>query len=128
MRRHAATTKMTASSRSCLGHFKGEAAMTEETTKLKLVPDDLEAAPIAKPEAFSLDKFKTRRAPAVANVETLQTALPHHSISLGKDFVRLHPDEAKYWSEELCFVNVPIKGQKNSTLHLIDEELATRFL
>jgi len=102
--------------------------MTEETTKLKLVPDDLEAAPIAKPEAFSLDKFKTRRAPAVANVETLQTALPHHSISLGKDFVRLHPDEAKYWSEELCFVNVPIKGQKNSTLHLIDEELATRFL
>jgi len=44
------------------------------------------------------------------------------------DFVRLHPDEEKYWSPELCFVNVPIKGQKRDTLHLIDEELAMRYL
>src|SRR5262249_15194275 len=63
-----------------------------------------------------------------ANVETLQTALPHYTISQAKDFVRLHPDETKYWSPELCFVNVPIKGQKNNTLHLIEEELAMRFL
>ena len=39
------------------------------------------------------------------------------------------PDEAHaYWSAELCFVNVPIKGQKNDTLHLIVEDLALRFL
>jgi hypothetical protein len=45
--------------------------------------------PIAKPRAFDLDKFKSKRAAAVANVETLQTGLPHHNISQAKDFVRL---------------------------------------
>jgi hypothetical protein len=64
----------------------------------------------------------------MANVETLQTALPIDSIAQAKDFVRLHPDEENYWSDELCFVNVPVKGQKRDTLHLIDEELAMRFL
>jgi hypothetical protein len=53
--------------------------------------------------------------------------LPHYRISDAKDFVRLHPDEA-YWSDELCFVNVPIKGQKHDTLHLITEDLAMRYL
>jgi hypothetical protein len=75
-----------------------------------------------------LDKFKSKHAAALANVETLQTALPHHSISQAKDFVRLHPDEDNYWSPELCFVNVPIKGSKRDTLHLIEETLAMRFL
>jgi hypothetical protein len=84
-----------------------------------------EAMTIAKPSAFGLDKFKSKHAAALANVET---ALPHHSISQAKDFVRLHPDEAAYWSPELCFVNVPIKGQKRDTLHLIDEDLAMRYL
>jgi hypothetical protein len=84
---------------------------------------------IPKPtSAFDLNKFKSKRAAAMANVETLQTALPHHSISQAKDFVRLHPNEETHWSPELCFVNVPIKGQKRDTLHLIDEELAMRFL
>ena len=64
----------------------------------------------------------------MANVETLQTGLPHHNIAQAKDFVRLHPDEEVYWSPELCFVNVPIKGQKRDTLHLIDEDLAMRYL
>jgi hypothetical protein len=83
---------------------------------------------IAKPSAFDLKKFVSKRSAAVASVETLQTALPHHSISQAKDFVRLHHDENAYWSPELCFVNVPIKGMKRDTLHLIDEELAMRFL
>lgn len=101
--------------------------------KLNIVPDEQasrneETILIAKPGAFNLDKFKSKRAPALANVETLLTALPHHSISQAKDFVRLHPDEAAYWSPELCFVNVPIKGAKRDTLHLIDEELAMRYL
>jgi hypothetical protein len=83
---------------------------------------------IPKPSTFSLDKFKSKRAAAVANVDTLPGALLHHSIAQAKDFVRLHPDEDRYWSPELCFVSVPIKGQKRETLHLIDEELALRFL
>jgi hypothetical protein len=101
--------------------------MTDEARKPKLELVD-ENTPIAKPSGFSLDKFKSKRAAAVANVETLQPALPHHSISAAKDFVRLHPDEVSYWSPELCFVNVPIKGQKRDTLHLVDEDLATRHL
>lgn len=86
------------------------------------------AVPIAKPSAFSLDKFKSKRAATVAGVETLQAGLPHHKLAQAKDFVRLHPDEDTYWSPELCFVNVPIKGQKRDTLHLIDEELALQYL
>jgi hypothetical protein len=83
---------------------------------------------IAKPSSFDLDKFKSKRAAGVASVETLPTALPHHGISQAHDFVRLHPDETQYWSAELCFVDVPIKGQKRDTLHLINEELAMRYL
>jgi hypothetical protein len=45
-----------------------------------------------------------------------------------RDFVRLHPDEESYWSAEFCFVNVPVKGQKRDTLHLIDEDIAEAFL
>jgi hypothetical protein len=82
---------------------------------------------IAKPEGAFLDKFKSKQAAAIANVETLLAALPVHKLSEAKDFVRLHPNES-YWSPELCFVNVPIRGQKRDTLHLIEESLALRFL
>jgi hypothetical protein len=74
--------------------------MTDEARKPKLEVVD-ESISIAKPSAFSLDKFKSKRAAAAANVETLQPALPHHGIAAAKDFVRLHPDEARYWSPEL---------------------------
>jgi hypothetical protein len=97
--------------------------MTEKAN-LKIVQ---EGQGIAKPKGFSLDKFKSKRA-AAANVETLLGALPHHSISQAKDFVKLHPDEEEYWTSELCFVNVPIKGVKRDTLHLIDEDLALQYL
>jgi hypothetical protein len=83
---------------------------------------------IPKPSGFSLDKFKSKRPAVVAGVQTLSTGLPHYKIATAKDYVRLHPDEETYWSPELCFVNVPIKGQKRDTLHLIDEELAVRYL
>ena len=86
------------------------------------------ATTVKKPGAFTLDRFKTKRAAAIANVETLPTALPHHGIAQAKDFVRLHPDEDEYWSDELCFVSVPIVGAKTNTLHLIAEELAERHL
>jgi hypothetical protein len=100
-------------------------------TKPKLVSEASspeEAASIAKPSGFSLDKFKSKRAAAMEGVLTLQTALPVHRIAEAKDFVRLHPDEEEYWSSELCFVNVPIKGVKRDTLHLIEEDLAMEYL
>jgi hypothetical protein len=83
---------------------------------------------IAKPDEFSLDQFKSKRAPTIASVGTLQAALPHHSMAQAKDWVRLHPDEDEYWSSEFCFVNVPIQGQARETLHLIDEVLAMAHL
>ena len=82
---------------------------------------------VPKPGAFDLNKFKSKRADAIANVDTLQTGLPVSSMSQAKDFVRLHPHE-DYWSPELCFVMVPIKGAKRDSLHLIEEDLAMRFL
>jgi hypothetical protein len=82
---------------------------------------------VAKPSGFDLNKFKSKRADAIANVATLQTGLPVSNMSQAKDFVRLHPDE-DYWSPELCFVMVPIKGAKRDSLHLIEEDLAMRFL
>lgn len=42
--------------------------------------------------------------------------------------MRLRPNEEAYWSIELCFVNVPIKGAKRDTLHLIEEALAMQYL
>ena len=86
------------------------------------------AEAIAKPEGFSLDKFKSKRAAALANVETLQTGLSLCRAAEVGDFFRLHSDEENYWSYELCFVNVPIKGQKRDTLHLIEEDLALKYL
>jgi hypothetical protein len=87
----------------------------------------IEAMSIPKPGPFDLDKFKSKRAAAMAGVETLQTALPHHKIAQAGDFVRLHPDEDNYWSPELCFVTVPIPGARDQ-LHLIEEDLAMQFL
>lgn len=89
--------------------------MDEKTNpKLKVVGEkkiDDAAISVPKPGKFSLNKFKSESEPTLANVETLLTGLPHHSISQAKDYVRLHPNEEEYWSPELCFVNVPIKGQ-----------------
>jgi hypothetical protein len=111
---------------------KGTCQMSKDSPKLHAVETnsnpETQAISIAKPSAFNLDKFKSKRAAAVASVETLQTGLPLHSIAQATDFVRLHPDEEAYWSPELCFVKVPIKGQKRDTPHLIDEDLAMSHL
>jgi hypothetical protein len=89
---------------------------------------DKNVTSIAKPNAFSLDKFKSKRAAVVANVATLQGALPHYPMSQARDFVRIHENEDDYWSPELCFVQVPILGVKRDTTHLIDEDLGLAFL
>jgi hypothetical protein len=83
---------------------------------------------ISKPDVpFSLERFRTKHDVAATGVETLLPPLPHMRIADAKDFVRLHPHKS-YWSPELCFVSVPVKGQKKDTLHLIDEELAMQYL
>jgi hypothetical protein len=81
---------------------------------------------IVKPANF-LDKFRSRKTPTIGGVATLLTALPHHRISDANDFIRLCPDE-NYWSPELCFISVPILGEKRDMLHLIEEEIAVQFL
>ena len=98
----------------------------QDRDHLKLVSD--EQLSVKKPDEFDLGAFKSTRDPNIPNVATLPTALPHYSIADAGDFVRLHSDEAMYWSDELCFVNVPIKGQNHDTLHLITEKLAERYL
>jgi hypothetical protein len=86
-----------------------------------------EVTSIKKPEDKpSLDKFKSKKEPT-AKVATLPTELPILKIADAKDYVRLHPDVDNYWSAELCFVNVPIKGGKDR-LHLIDEDLALKYI
>jgi hypothetical protein len=81
---------------------------------------------IKKP-GFS-EKFKSKNAPTISGVETLLTALPLLKIGDVNDFTRLHPSEDDYWSPELCFVSVPIKGAKHDMLHLIDDDLAVHYL
>jgi hypothetical protein len=82
-----------------------------------------EVIPIKKPTTTDLSKFKSKRGQAGGSVGVLQSALPLLKIAEAKDFVRLHPNEELFWSDELCFVNVPIKGQKRDLLHLITEDV-----
>lgn len=102
----------------------------EANIKPDVTGDELFVSGIPKPspDDDSLEKFRSKRSPNIQGVETLLTALPHHSISQAKDYVRLHPDEAKYWSSELCFVSVPIKGSARDALHLIIEDLSMEYL
>src|SRR5262245_17707997 len=106
--------------------------MAEKQVKSEVVGDneiDQQPVQVPKPkEKPSLDKFKSKSAATISGVETLLTGLPHHTISEAFDFVRLHDDEATYWSPELCFVNVPIVGQNTDTLHLIAEDIAMQYL
>ena len=75
-----------------------------------------------KPASFSLDKFKSKRAAAAANVDTALTALPHHAIAQAKDFVRLHPSE-DILVDRIVLRERADQGAKKEQLHLIDEDL-----
>jgi hypothetical protein len=81
---------------------------------------------IAKPSL--LERFQSKRGPTIAGVETLLTALPVMRIADANDFVRIHPCEDEYWSPELCFVSVPVQGDKKDQLHLIEEDIAMTYL
>ncbi len=81
---------------------------------------------IVKP-SFS-EKFKSKNAPIISGVQTLLTALPILKIGEVDDFSRSHPSEDEYWTCELCFVSVPVKGVKRNLLHVIDDDLAVQHL
>jgi hypothetical protein len=87
-----------------------------------------ENAPLKIVKPSFLQKFKSKRPPNIAGVGTLLTPLKLMRIAEVGDFVRLHADEDNYWTCELCFVSVPIKGVKRPMLHLIDEEIAMQHL
>jgi hypothetical protein len=82
--------------------------------------------PIKKP-SFT-EKFRSKNAPTISGVETLLTALPVTKIGEVNDWTRLHPSEDEYWTPELCFVSVPIKGTKRDLVHLISDDLAIAYL
>jgi hypothetical protein len=103
---------------------KGDAKMVDPAKNPQPETGPGNVSPIAKPSAFSLDKFRSKRPANEGGVETLIEALPHYPIPQAKDYVRLHPDETAYWSNEMCFVRVPIPGTKKDTLHLIVEDIA----
>jgi hypothetical protein len=108
--------------------FDLEARKTDVADAPEDGTDSADVVTIPKPNGFDLNKFRSKGADTIANVDTLQTGLSVIKISEAGDYVRLHPDEENYWSPELCLVNVPIKGSKRDGWHLIDEELARRFL
>jgi len=110
----------------------GERSIMSKPTLRDMNAPDSSAEPevtsIKKPaDKLSLDKFKSKKEP-LAQVATLPTELPILKIADAKDYVRLHPDVDNYWSPELCFVKVPIKGQNKDRLHLIDEDLALKYI
>jgi hypothetical protein len=86
-----------------------------------------EATSIPKPPPESkLSRFKSKNL-GREKVATQIAGLPHHSVPEAKDWVRLHPDEENWWSDELCFVSIPVPGQKRDMLHLIDTDQAAEL-
>ena len=81
---------------------------------------------IVKP-SFS-EKFQSKNGPTISGVQTLLTALPIIKIGDVDDWTRLHPSEDDYWSCEMCFVEVPIQGAKRNMLHVIEDDLAVKYL
>ena len=96
---------------------KSEVTTTENVVPLKIV----------KPQQSIFEKFKSKKPPTIGGVGEQLTALPLMKISEAGDFVRISPDE-RHHSPELCFTSVPIVGEKRDMLHIIDEELAVKWL
>src|SRR5215472_11042594 len=97
----------------------------EDRSHLRAVKDD---EPLEVQKKSKLDRCKSTLDPSIPNVGTLITGLSHCRIGDVNDWTRLHPNEATHWSSEYCFVSVPIIGAKRDNLHLVFEDLATRFL
>jgi hypothetical protein len=96
---------------------------------LKLVQDDSESdlTPIEKPDdaTAALSKFKSKRSgkpSATMKMDKLEV----RRLAESKDYIRLSP-LPQHWSEELCFVSVPVDGA-DPILHLIIDDLAEMYL
>jgi hypothetical protein len=77
------------------------------------------------PDDYDLSAFKPK---AVLNkLETAPGALLVHKVGDVKDFFMVHPDEENWWSCELSFINVPVKGSKG-IVHLILDDLVNRHI
>jgi hypothetical protein len=80
---------------------------------------------IEKPApTWTLADFKSVRNEEKAEITKEPTPLPVIRAPHVNDFVRLHEDTENYWSDELSFVTVPVKGEKTGTLHLILPNIA----
>jgi hypothetical protein len=101
--------------------------MATKKSKVEKKPE-AEVIPLQIVKPSRLDKFKSKKQPSIGGLETTPSVLSIIKIGDAGDFVRLHPDEEAYWSDELCFVSVPIAGEKKDLLHLIEEEIAVRYL
>ena len=73
-----------------------------------------------------LDKYKSKRPPTIGGVDAELNPLKVLRIGEVGDFARFHPNEDEYWTPELCFVSVPVNGEKRDMLHLIDEDIAVQ--
>ena len=90
---------------------------------------DLKAQPelkIIKPSFMERLNRKTHQLSAA--LKHLLAALPILKIGDVNDWTRLHPSEDDYWTPEMCFVPVPIKGTNKDMLHVIDDDLAVQYL
>jgi hypothetical protein len=67
---------------------------------------------VKPPKKFDLSAFKSSA--FKKTIPKLVPALPVYRMADANDFVRLHHDEENYWSTELCFVNVPVKGKQGT--------------
>jgi hypothetical protein len=105
-----------------LSNLAAESKSAEAESNVNVIP-----MTIPKPQSF-LERARSKRGSTIAGVETVLQALPILKISEANDWVRLHPDAENFWSYELCFVNVPIIGDKRDQLHLIDEDIAVTYL
>ena len=105
-----------------------DASEDEVDEKVAVVQAPTVKNTIPKPDKkFSLDDFASDEGNSVPNVGTLHMGLPILRLSEAKDFVKLHPSN-DYWTKELWFVSVPIKGSTKDSLHLINPDLAQLYL
>jgi hypothetical protein len=94
----------------------GKKSKSENVVPLKIV----------KPTSV-FERFKSKKPPTIGGVGELLQPLPLLKISEANDFVRLSPAD-EHWSPEMCFVAVPVHGEKRDLLHCIDEEIADQRL
>ena len=81
--------------------------------------ENVVALKIVKPSSSIFERFKSKKPPTIGGVGEHLTALPLLKISEANDFVRLSPAE-EHRSPEMCFVSVPVHGEKRDILHFID--------